>query len=76
MATRGKADKTAANKRGTIWQNDEVAALIALWREDVQAKLDGATRNIKVFDTIAKKLHEHGFEGRMAAVQCRKKAKN
>ena len=73
MATRGA--ETDVNKRGTIWQDDEVNALIALWgEEDTQAKLDGATRNIKVYEAIATKLRDQGFEGR-TAVQCREKIK-
>ena len=76
MATMYKAARTTAvNKRGTIWQDEEVDALLAVWgEEDIQAKLDGATRNIKVFEAIAQKLHDLGFEGRMA-VQCCKKIK-
>ena len=66
------ARTTAVNKRGTIWQDKVVDELLAVWgEEDIQAKLDGATRNIKVFEAIAQKLHDLGFEGRMA-VQCRK----
>ena len=35
-------------QRGVIWQVEEVDALIALWGEqDIQAKLEGTTRNIK-----------------------------
>ena len=76
MATMYKAARTTAvNKRGTIWQDEEVDALLAVWgEEDIQAKLDGATRNIKVFEAITQKLHDLGFEGRIA-VQCCKKIK-
>ena len=64
-----------SNHRGALWEDDEVDALIAIWgEEDMQAKLEGATRNIKIFDTIAKRLNELGFEGR-TAVQCREKMK-
>ena len=51
MATMYKAARTTAvNKRGTIWQDEVVDELLAVWgEEDIQAKLDGATRNIKVF---------------------------
>ena len=49
--------------------------MIALWgEEDIQAKLEGTTRNIKVFETISNKLKDLGFEGR-TAVQCREKVK-
>ena len=62
-------------QRGAIWQDEEVVALIALWgEEDIQAKLEGTTRNIKVFETISNKLKDLGFESR-TAVQCREKVK-
>ena len=65
----------AKNKRGTLWEDEEVDALIALWGdEDVQAKLESAARNIKVFALIAKRLQELGYEGR-STVQCREKIK-
>ena len=65
----------SVSKKGAIWQDEEVDALIALWgEEDIQAKLEGTTRNIKVFETISNKLKDLGFEGR-TAVQCREKVK-
>ena len=49
--------------------------MIALWgEEDIQAKLEGTTRHIKVFETISNKLKDLGFEGRMV-VQCREKVR-
>ena len=68
------AKDSAKNARGTLWEDEEVDALVAIWGEDVQAKLDGATRNVKVFDSIAKRLQELGFKAR-TAVQCREKIK-
>ena len=60
-------------KKGAIWQDEEVDALITLWgEEDIQAKLKGTTRNIELFETISNKLKDLGFEGR-TAVQCREK---
>ena len=60
---------------GTLWEDDEVDVLIAVWgEEDIQAKLDGTTHNIKVFEAIAQKLSDLGFEGR-TAMQCREKIK-
>lgn len=66
------AKDSAKNARGALWEDEEVDTLIAIWGEDVQAKLDGATRNVKVFDSIAKRLQELGFKAR-TAVQCREK---
>ena len=76
IATMYKAARTTAvNKRGTMRQDEEVNALLAVWgEEDIQAKLDGVTRNIKVLEAIAQRLHDFGFEGR-TAVQCREKIK-
>ena len=47
--------------RGSLWTDNEVRALIAIWGEsDVQDELDGAVRNKVVFEDIAKKLREQG----------------
>lgn len=61
-------------QRGAVWVDAEVDALLGIWgEEDVQSKLDGATRNIKVFETIASRLKDLGYE--RTAVQCREKIK-
>ena len=63
----------SVSKKGAIWQDEEVDALIALCgEEDIQAKLERTTRSIKVFETISNKLKDLGFEGK-TAVQCRLK---
>ena len=60
--------------RGNLWSDEEVHALIAIWgEEEVQSQLDGATRNKKVYDDIAKKLTELGFH--RTGQQCREKIK-
>ena len=75
MTSLSEAAKCTSNKRGTLWEDDEVDALIAVWEEeDILAKLDATARNIKVFEALAQKLSDLGFEGR-TAVQCRKKIK-
>ena len=75
MTSLSEAAKHTSNKRGTIWEDDEVDALIAVWgEEDIHAKLDGTKCNIKVFEAIAQKLSDLGFKGR-TAVQCREKIK-
>ena len=73
MTSRCAAGKCVSNKRGTLWEDREVDALIAMWgEEDIQAKLHGATQNIMVFKAIAQNLNDLGFEGR-TAIQCREK---
>ena len=60
--------------RGSLWSEEEVHALIAVWgEEEIQAQLDGATRNKKVFDKIAKQLTELGLA--RTGHQCREKIK-
>jgi hypothetical protein len=57
------------------WHYKEVKALIATWGEsNVQEELDGAVRNQAIYQRIAKKLHEQGFERDWK--QCRAKTKN
>ena len=62
MTSGSEAAETVSNKRGTLWEDREVDALIAVWGEEgIQAKLDGATRNIKFFKAIAQKLKDLGL---------------
>ena len=47
--------------RGSVWEDEQVRALIAIWGEtNIQEELDGATRNKVVFKEIARKLQEQG----------------
>ena len=49
--------------RGSSWSDNEVKALIAIWGEDnIQEELDGAVRNRVIFDNIATKMREKGYE--------------
>ena len=65
----------SSGSRGSMWSDNEVRALIAIWGEsDVQEELDGATRNKVVFQEIAKKLKEQGYNRDLE--QCRNKIKN
>ncbi len=65
---------SAAN-RSAVWSESEVKALIAVWGEsNVQEELDGAVRNKVVFQDIAKKLQEQGYNRDW--VQYRTKIKN
>ena len=55
------------------WQQ-ETRQLIEIWGEaDIQSQLEGCHRNREVFQRIARKLSEAGFE--RAYEQCRKKLK-
>ena len=61
--------------RGSSWSDNEVKALIAIWGEDnIQEELDGAVRNRVIFDNIATKMREKGYERDWQ--QCRTKIKN
>ena len=61
--------------RGSLWEDQQVRALIAIWGEsNVQEELDGATRNKVVFQDVAKKLREQGHNKDWE--QCRTKIKN
>ena len=61
--------------KGASWSSDEVKALLSIWREaSIQNELDGAVRNKSVFEKIAKRLQDAGFEKDW--VQCRAKVKN
>ena len=60
--------------KGVCWSDDEVKALLSVWREaSVQKVLDGAVKNKAVFSKIAKLLQDAGFEKNW--VQCRAKGK-
>ena len=61
--------------RGSVWEDEQVRALIAIWGEtNIQEELDGATRNKVVFKEIARKLQEQGHNKDWE--QCRTKIKN
>ena len=58
--------------RGSVWEDEQVRALIAIWGEtNIQEELDGATRNKVVFKEIAREQgHNKDWE------QCTTKIKN
>ena len=61
--------------KGACWSDDEVKALLSVWREaSIPKELDGAVRNKAVLSKIAKRLQDAGFEKDW--VQCRAKVKN
>ena len=61
--------------RGSSWSDSEVKALIAIWGENkIQEELDGAVRNQAIFDGIAKKMRQKGYDRDWK--QCRNKIKN
>ena len=53
---------SVSTNRGTSWTDNEVKALIGLLGEsDVQEELDGAVRNKVVYEEIAKKMKQQGY---------------
>ena len=65
----------AETNRGTTWADKEVKTLLTIWGDSkIQEELDGAVRNKVVFECIAKKLQEQGYERDWK--QCRAKVKN
>ena len=66
---------TSTSSRGSLWSDEEVRALIAIWGEaNVQEELDGAVRNKVVYQDISKKLQEQGYNRDWE--QCKTKLKN
>lgn len=66
---------TSSTSRGSSWSDNEVRALISIWGEDnIQEELDGAVRNQVIYSTIARKMHQKGYEREWQ--QCRTKIKN
>ena len=54
---------TTSTSRGSSWSDNEVRALISIWGEDrIQEELDGAVRNQAIFNSIAKKMEEKGYD--------------
>ncbi len=61
--------------RGVGWTDAEVRALIGFWVDfRIQAELDGAVRNKAIYEKIARKMAEAGFNRDWK--QCRAKIKN
>ena len=53
---------SVASNCGISWTDNEVRVLIGLWGEsDVQEELDVAVRNKVVYEEIAKKMREQGY---------------
>ena len=66
---------TSTSSRGSLWSDEEVRALIAIWGEaNVQEELDGAVRNKVVYEDISRKLQEQGYNREWE--QCKTKIKN
>ena len=63
-------------ERGCVWGDAEVTALISIWGEEkIPRQLDGATRNIKVYEKIAARLSSLEDCSDRPAVQCKEKIK-
>ncbi|XP_061193346.1 uncharacterized protein LOC133201563 [Saccostrea echinata] len=60
--------------RGAVWTDDETRLLIKFWgQKEVQESLGGMYRNSEVYDQIADKMTENGYDRN--AKQCRCKVK-
>ena len=71
----GEAEASANSAPGSTWMDVEVRAFLAVWgEENIQQQLDGAVRNKTVYQTIARKLRDLGYNRDW--VQCRNKIKN
>ena len=58
----------------STWSDEETLKLIELWGdEQIQALLEGCTRNRHVYEKIAEGMKEAGYE--RSGVQCRDKTK-
>ena len=74
-ASAGEAEASANSAPGSTWMDVEVRAFLAVWgEENIQQQLDGAVRNKTVYQTIARKLRDLGYNRDW--VQCRNKIKN
>ena len=61
--------------RGNVWTDEEIKTFIGIWGEArIQKELDGAVRNKSVFQRIALRMTEAGFDKDWT--QCRAKLKN
>jgi hypothetical protein len=61
--------------RGVVWGNDEVLALIDIWRnENIEGQLQGMHRNLPFYHHVADLLAVRGYE--RTAEQCRSKMKS
>ena len=61
--------------RDNVWTDEEVKTFIAIWGETrIQKELDGAVRNKSVFQSIALRMTESGFDKNWT--RCRAKLKN
>ena len=59
---------------GVTWTDEEIIKLIQIWgEEEIQAQLEGCTRNMHVYEKIARELRDMGYD--RTAIQCQEKIK-
>ena len=59
---------------GVTWTDEEIIKLIQIWgEEEIQAQLEGCTRNMHVYEKIAQELRDMGYD--RTAIQCQEKIK-
>ena len=57
------------------WTTEETRVLLRVWGDaDIQSKFDGVIRNRHIYEVIAKKLKELGYD--RTWMQCKNKIKN
>ena len=60
---------------GRIWETAETKMLIAIWAEDtIQAELEGAKQNKAVYERLAKRMQDSGYDRTWS--QCHVNMKN
>ncbi|ESP03467.1 hypothetical protein LOTGIDRAFT_171404 [Lottia gigantea] len=75
MAATHEMTIKAGKARGIQWSNEETLALLDVWGDDnIQAQMDGTTRDAKVYVLLANTLHQLGYERN--ATQVKYKVKN
>ncbi|KAM9319061.1 zinc finger and SCAN domain-containing protein 32-like [Pholidichthys leucotaenia] len=63
-----------ASQKSTLWSNEEVQTFLCIEADDgIQRKLDGAHRNERIFQEVAKQLSAHGYN--WTVKPCREKLK-
>ena len=70
-----QSEEAKDSDRGLTWTHQEILALIRVWSDmEIQDEFEKCKRNTTVFEKIAKRLRECGYE--RTAIQCRPKIKS
>ena len=67
--------ESKAADKGLNWSYEETITLINIWSDtNIQEEFEKSRRNAPIFEKVAMKMIEAGYEGNM--VQCRRKRTN